>query len=189
MRFLQTRSAAPLALVVAAGVAVAAPALAQGGSITAADRTFLGHLSRGNRAEVQLGQLAERKGSTDAVRSFGRRMAIDHGSFENQLHLWATENRVSMPLDLDAEQRGELTRLQGLADQDFDQEYIGYMVREHRQDVAEVQQRAPRVQNPSLQALATRVLPVLQDHLRVAANLAWQMGIAPRPGPPPSPSR
>ena len=44
---------------------------AQQASLAAADRTFAGKAAAGGQAEVELGKLAQERGSNDAVRQFG----------------------------------------------------------------------------------------------------------------------
>ena len=114
MSVLQTSRAWPLALVIAAGMAVAPAAWAEGSSITSADRMFVGQLAQGNRAEIQLGQLAEQRASSDSVRSFGRRMVRDHGQLESQIDQWTAKNQVAVPSGIGTEPQDELRRLQGL---------------------------------------------------------------------------
>jgi predicted outer membrane protein len=42
------------------------------------DAQFVANASAGGLAEVRLGQLAEQRGTSPAVRSFGEKMATDH---------------------------------------------------------------------------------------------------------------
>jgi putative membrane protein len=44
------------------------------------DRNFITKAAAGGRAEVELGQLAQGKASSDAVKQFGQRMVEDHGA-------------------------------------------------------------------------------------------------------------
>lgn len=55
--------------------------LAVGGAALAAnkaDQTFLKAAIQGNLAEVQMGQLAQQKGQSDAVKSYGEILMTDH---------------------------------------------------------------------------------------------------------------
>src|SRR5215204_4816759 len=65
-----------LSVGLAALVTCAAPAYAQ-------DKTsqkFIKEAIEGNLAEVQIGQLAQQKGQSDGVKSFGQLLATDHGT-------------------------------------------------------------------------------------------------------------
>ena len=48
------------------------------------DKTFIHEAGAGNLAEAEMGQLAEQKAITPAIKEFGRWMATDHG-FANKM--------------------------------------------------------------------------------------------------------
>jgi len=100
------------------------------------DRNFIMKAAKGGREEVELGQLAQGKASSDAVKQFGQRMVEDHGSANKELMDLASSKGVQ--LDEKAARKdpmlGKLSKLQGQA---FDREYVKEMVKDHKQDVAE----------------------------------------------------
>src|SRR5438552_16844085 len=58
--------------------------------LTMADRHFIKEAADGGLAEVELGQLAVEKASSDEVKKFGQRMVDDHGKANEQLKQIAT---------------------------------------------------------------------------------------------------
>ncbi|MBV8574934.1 MAG: DUF4142 domain-containing protein [Acetobacteraceae bacterium] len=77
-----------LAAVSVIAVVAAVPAWAQNTAATAQslsqqDKNFIQEAGAGSLAEAELGQLAEQRAATPAVREFGRWMYTDHGLTAN----------------------------------------------------------------------------------------------------------
>jgi putative membrane protein len=51
---------------------------AQAAELSSTDRAFITTAAEGGKAEIELGQLAQQKASTDAVKALGKRIADDH---------------------------------------------------------------------------------------------------------------
>jgi predicted outer membrane protein len=64
----------------------------------------------------------------------------------------------------------------------FDRAYVDYMLSDHAADLAKTQKMAESASDPQVKELAFKVLPKLQDHLRLVENIAGQMGISPNKG-------
>src|SRR5437762_12903720 len=75
------------------------------------DQAFVNEAARGGKMEVELGQLAERKGSSPDVKEFGARMVKDHTRLNNELGSVAKSIGLTVPADLSAEQKHEYARL------------------------------------------------------------------------------
>jgi predicted outer membrane protein len=105
------------------------------------DRNFITKAAAGGHAEVELGQLAEGKASSDAVKQFGQRMIEDHGAANQEL-MQLAENKGIQLDDKTPKPDRLLTRLSKLQGPEFDREYVKAMVKDHKQDVAELGQEA-----------------------------------------------
>jgi putative membrane protein len=93
-----------VALVAALGLmTLASPAAAQhnstpGTKLQRSDRNFIVKAAEGGQAEVELGRLAESKGSSNAVKQFGQRMVEDHGNANKELMELASNKGVQLLL-------------------------------------------------------------------------------------------
>jgi putative membrane protein len=147
----------------AAGVLALAPAaLAQAGN------TFATKAAQGGMAEVKLGELAQQKGQSQAVKDFGSRMVADHTKANDELKSLAGRKGITLPSDVDARDQAIydfLSKLQGAA---FDRAYMRDMVADHRADVTEFRRESEHGSDADLKAFAAKTLPTLEDHLRMA---------------------
>jgi putative membrane protein len=132
------------------------------------DEQFVKDAASGGMAEVKLGQLAQEKGSNDAVKAFGARMVNDHSKAGDDLKTAATQSKLPMPNRMNAKDEATFNRLSKLSGPAFDREYAKEMVTDHTHDVSEFRKEALDGKDHSIQNFASQTLPTLQEHLKQA---------------------
>lgn len=141
-------------------------------SLSAEDKDFVMKAAIGGMAEVMGGQTASTKATGADVKAFGQRMVTDHGKANDELKALATQKGMALPMDLDAEHKSAMEKLNAKSGKDFDKEYMQQMVEDHEKDVKEFQKASTDSKDPDLKAWAAKTLPVLQDHLKMAKDTA-----------------
>ena len=66
----------------------------------------------------------------------------------------------------------EMAKLQTLSGQQFDEEYIRTIEKEHEKDVKNLKQAAGSAQDPNVQRTAQADAPVIEQHLQAIQKLA-----------------
>jgi putative membrane protein len=155
-------------LAVAVAALTQAPAFGQ----EAGWATFLADAIRGNLAEVQMGQLAQQRGRSDAVKQFGKTLATDHGMGLEQSKALAERLGVAPPTQPSAEAMETYTMLMRLSGEQFDDEFAKHMVMDHQKDIAAYRSQATGATNMPVAELAKSTLPTLEAHLKTAQSLA-----------------
>jgi putative membrane protein len=145
-------------------------------ALTTAEKDFLANAARGGMLEVQLGNLATQKASSDDVKQFGQRMATDHSQLGQKLQQLASNLGVTLPPDLKPEQQALVSRLEKLSGKSFDREYMKEMVNDHAKDVSEFERAATQATNTDIKQFASEALPTLKDHLKAAREIAGKLG-------------
>jgi putative membrane protein len=138
------------------------------GTLAPADHNFVQEAAIGGLAEVELGNLAKEKASNADVKSFGDRMATDHGKANDELKSWAQQKNVPLPTELDAKHKATRDRLAKLSGEAFDKAYMREMVADHTRDVAAFKRSSTSAKDPDLKAWAGKTLPTLEDHMKMA---------------------
>jgi putative membrane protein len=165
---------ATLLLLVTAPLLFAAPAFAQNPSpsssqpIGASAKQFLDFASEVNISEIRAGMLAEQKAQSDAVKAFGRLMALDHSELESQLDATAALNRVQVPDKPSSTAEQQMDQLKSMTGDQFDSAYINHMVQGHEKVVSRFESEKANAHNPTVLAVASSALPILQQHLALA---------------------
>ena len=144
----------------------------QPGSLSAEDRKFVVDVAQGSLAEVELAKVAALRGSSDTVKQFGQRMVADHGKAGDELTQLARQKGVTLPKELDNKHQQLRDRLAKLSGAEFDRAYMNEMVKDHRKDVAAFKKQMQTSKDLELKVWAGQTLPTLEEHLRLAENLA-----------------
>lgn len=136
------------------------------------DKTFVKKAAEGGLAEVELGQLATQKASSDDVKKFGQRMVDDHSKANDQLKQVAAQEHIDLPTEPSAKDKATKARLEKLSGEQFDHAYMRDMVKDHRTDVTEFAHEAKMGKDPAVKSFAESTLPTLREHLKSAEKIA-----------------
>ncbi len=142
-------------------------AWAQSADMSAADKMFVTNAASGGMLEVQLGQLAQSKGSSDFVKQFGQKMVDDHTKANDQLKDLAQKDSITLPTALLPKDQATYDKFSKLSGAAFDSAYTRDMVMDHKKDVADFKKEAASGKNPDVKAFASQTLPTLQEHLKI----------------------
>lgn len=165
---------AVLALAISVG-AQAADKNGDGGKLSGNDLNFITQAAEDGHAEVALGKLAQQNGANQAVKEFGQRMVTDHGKANQELAAIATKLGVTPTKEPGTKQKADIKKLSKLKGADFDREYADHMVKDHEKAVALFEKEARNGKVPELKTFASKTLPVLQEHLKMAKTLKSQI--------------
>jgi putative membrane protein len=143
----------------------------QRGQLSESDYRFLEKAARGGMEEVELGQLAQQKGTSQEVRNFGQRMVADHTKLNNELKQIASQKGATLPTQLSHHENSSIQHLQNATGADFDKTYSKDMVKDHQKDLKEFQSAAQKVTDPDLRTFAQKAVATLQEHLSLAENI------------------
>jgi putative membrane protein len=144
--------------------------------VLAADEAFVMKAAKGGMAEVEIGKLAVDKGSNDAVKKFGQRMVDDHGKANDELAVLAKSKSITLPTEIGPEEKALRDRLMKLSGPAFDQAYMKAMVSDHVKDIAEFRTESRTGKDPEVKAWATKTLPTLEEHLKLAREANGAVG-------------
>jgi putative membrane protein len=132
------------------------------------DEQWLMMSIEGDRFEIQGGNLAQQKGTTQAVRDLGAVLVRDHSkSLEDAVNL-AEKLGIEVPTEPSPSQQWELRVVAQFSGAAFDRWYSDLEVQDHMQDITEAQDEVEKGCNRKVRHLAKDEIPTLQEHLRLA---------------------
>ncbi|HVX75167.1 MAG TPA: DUF4142 domain-containing protein [Bradyrhizobium sp.] len=135
-----------------------------------ASAAFLKKAIEGNYAEVSMGQLAQKNGQRDDVKTFGQTLATDHGAANQKAIDAAKSMNVNPPTGPSAKQRAEYDKMSKITGAAFDKMFASHMVADHTKDIAEYK-RESKMKNAAGE-YASGQIPTLEKHLDTAKSLA-----------------
>jgi putative membrane protein len=166
-----------LILVIASTAVIAAAMQTSPDQSANVDREFITKSTQGSLAEVELGKIALQKSQNPEVRQFAQKMIDDHTKLIEDMKPAASHIGSRMPTRVNAKQRQEAERLQGLSGSDFDKAYITTMVADHHQDLNEFTEEESRTTDPNLKDTVTKGKEVIRMHTEMIDEIARKNGI------------
>ncbi len=142
------------------------------------DKMFVRKAAEGGIAEVKLSQLAVQKGSSDEVKAFAQKMVDDHTKMNNDIAQLADSMGVMLPKTMNKDDQAEYDKLKGLSGNDFDIEYLTFMVKDHHKDLHEFRVEAANGRaDAGLHDAVVKAESVIHDHTVMVDKLAREKGI------------
>ena len=151
-------------------LAFALAPLAATAAFAAPPQTFLRQAGLSDNSEIQVGQLAQARGGSQAAREAGRMLVADHRASQRAAAPLMARYRVRPPVGVLPEARVEMRRLQTLRGRAFDRELATFNIAAHQRAISLFQAQA-RSGDRDTAAFAQAQLPVLRHHLQMARDL------------------
>lgn len=152
----------------AAGLIGAGASAAGAAQLSRQDQNFLKEAAQGNLAEIQAGQLAQQRGTSQAVKQLGQTLATDHQEMNQKLEQFAQQNNVTLPTSPTSAHQTQMNSLEKLQGRNFDHSFARDEVSDHEKDIAKFQKEAKSTHDPAMRQMIESSIPVLQKHLSMA---------------------
>ena len=164
-----TRTRSILCCALLAGFAISATTKATAQSDD--DKKFLANAAQGDHNEIALSEVAAKKATNPAVKSFAAKMVTEHKAMSASMKPFADKWGLNPPVALDSDHQKELDKLNGLSGNDFDKEYMDAMVSDHAKALDDFTSEAKDTKDAKFRAA------VLKGKTRVAAhkNMAYDL--------------
>src|SRR5690242_18582878 len=138
-------------------------------------KDFTKEAAAGGLFEVEMGNIAQRNGSSKAVKDFGKMMVDDHTQLNQDLQALAGRKNVLLPSGITDDQKDDTTKLSKEKGSEFDKDYMSMMVKDHEKDIDAFKKAADKIKDQDYKDLITKALPVLQKHLDAAKAIKDKM--------------
>lgn len=128
--------------------------------------------------EVELGKLAEMKGSSESVKELGRMMVKDHSSANEELKSLASRKNITLPATMDDKKQKDYDMLAEKSGEEFDKKYADMMIDDHEEDIELFKKESEHGADADLKSWASGKLPVLEHHLQMAKSASEAVKMA-----------
>ena len=152
-------------LAAAVALALAAASASAADAVSAADKAFVAKVSQGGMFEVELGKVAEERGSTQDLMDQGNTEAHDHALVGDKLKTVAGDAGIDFPATLNADFQKQLDGLKALSGASFDKAYLAAMESIHAKDGAAFAAEAKNGSHPGLRAFASETHRIVVRHV------------------------
>ncbi|MBL8658484.1 MAG: DUF4142 domain-containing protein [Rhodospirillales bacterium] len=126
---------------------------------------------RGNIAEIQMGELAEKKAKNPRVQELGKTLVNDHQKAKAQSVELAKDMKIDPPTKPTEDAKETHDLLAKLSGEKFDEEFVEVAVKDHKKDIDLYSEQIEDGRNKKVVEYARKTLPVLEKHLAFAQKL------------------
>jgi putative membrane protein len=134
-----------------------------------ASETFLKKAIEGNFAEVSMGDLAQKNGQGDDVKSYGKMLSTDHAAANQRALEAAKRLGVNPSSGPNAKQKADYEKMSKMSGAAFDKMFATHMVADHQKDIAEYM-KASKAKDAAGE-YASGQIETLRKHLDTARSL------------------
>jgi len=155
------------AAVAASSLLISASAFAD---VSKKDQEFFTRAAGGGMYEVEAGKLAQTKGQSEGVKSFGGMLVKDHGAANDELKALASKKGAILPAGIPADKQKKLDKLSN--EKEFDKEFVNEVgLDDHKVDIAMFEKTSKDADAADVKAFAAKTLPTLKAHREHAEGL------------------
>jgi putative membrane protein len=151
-------------------------------SLSAADRAFITSAAEANLAEIETAKMIEQKSKDPGVRDFAQRMVTDHTQASQNLATVAETTGISLPASPSAGDRTREDQLKKLSGAKLSKTYLRDELAGHKQVISAFESEIEHGQDEAAKNYAAQTLPTLQDHIRIAEDVAGRMAMSGKAG-------
>jgi putative membrane protein len=134
-----------------------------------ASETFLKKAIEGNFAEVSMGDLAQKNGESEDVKSYGKMLSTDHSAANQKALDVAKSMGMNPPSEPNTKQKADFDKMSKMSGASFDKMFAKHMISDHQKDIADYT-KAAKNKDASGEYAAGQI-DTLQKHLEAAKSL------------------
>lgn len=151
-------------------------------TLSSADRSFITLAAEANLAEIETAKTVQARSKDSAEKDFANRMITDHTQASQNLATLAKANGITLGDESSANDRNQKDELQKLSSAKLGHAYLRDELQDHKQAISEFESEIEHGHNQAVTNYAEQTLPTLEDHIRIAENLAGKLGMSGKTG-------
>ena len=150
----------------------AATTAAAGATLGKSDQKIVIEMAQANMAEIESAKMAHGKAQNAELKTFAQQMIDDHTKALTEVQQLATARGVTLPTEVDKRHKTMAAKLAALSGDAFDKAYLAQCgVAEHKKMHAMLASAAKKARDPELKALAGRIQPTVEQHMKAARQM------------------
>ena len=141
--------------------------------LSAGDEKAVKDMAQANINEIAAAKIALNKAKSSDVKAFAQKMVDDHGAALTKVQTVAEQKGVTLPTEPDAMHKAMAAKLEKMSGDAFDKAYMAQGgLAAHKETLAKLQKGQKGAKDPDVQAQVTKMIPVVEQHLQHAQELA-----------------
>ncbi|MEZ0129294.1 DUF4142 domain-containing protein [Flavobacterium sp. LBUM151] len=135
------------------------------------DSQYLVDQAEINLEEIEIGKLAQTKGTNAEVKKFGKMLVDEHTKSASEVSTLAKTKNFTLPTSLTEDGQDKYNKLNEKSGVDFDKKFADMMVDGHEKAIDKIKKAAENAKDADVRQWASNSIPVLTTHLEHAKVL------------------
>ncbi|QOG01407.1 DUF4142 domain-containing protein [Flavobacterium sp. MDT1-60] len=135
------------------------------------DSEFLVDQAEVNLAEIEIGKLAQTKGTNPEVKKFGKMLVDDHTKAASEVSALAQAKNFTLPTSLTEDGQEEYKKLNEKSGLDFDKKFADMMIDGHEKAIDKLKKASEDAKDADVRTWASNNIAGLTAHLEHAKLL------------------
>ena len=137
------------------------------------DEKFIVQLAQATMTQINSAKLAEEKSKNEQVKILAKKMMDDHTKALDELKQLAQAKGMTLPSEVDRQQKLLENRLTSLSGEKFDKHYIEQVAeRAHKDEQKLLSQAGSKAQDMDLKNYAKKVMSVIESHQQLVREIS-----------------
>src|SRR5437879_6169384 len=132
------------------------------------EKQLLQKIADANKAEIEMGQLAQSNAASPKVKDFGQKLVDDHTQNNQQLQQIAQQKGVQLQDQEKPDGQSMKSKLENTKGAQFDKAFLQHERDDHAKLLKELQQQQDQVQDPDVKSFISQTITAVQQHLDAA---------------------
>jgi len=135
------------------------------------DSQYLVEAAETDMKEIEIGKLAQQKGTDPEVKAFGKMLIDDHTKSSGEVKTLASRKNISLPTSLTEKGKEAYDKLNEKTGLDFDKKFVEMMVDGHEKMIEKMNKAGEKAADEEIRVWASNKIPTLTTHLEHAKKL------------------
>lgn len=128
------------------------------------DSQYLVDAAETDLKEIEIGKLAQQKGTDAEVKAFGKILVDDHTKSWNELKALAEQKQITLPAAITEEGQDDYNKLNEQSGHDFDKKFADMMVDGHKKALDKAQKASEKANDADIRAWGVAKITSLNAH-------------------------
>lgn len=168
---LRPRHSCSLALIVlltATGLCLGNLPTGAADTVSTHDKEFLKNAAENDQAEIALGELGQKKGISDAVKTTGEHLVKEHKKSSEEVAHLASQKGIELKNEPTAVAKRMVDALEKKEGAAFDKEFMDAVEKSHKKAISMFENAVKGIKDPDIKSFAEKSIPELKKHLEMA---------------------
>ena len=132
------------------------------------EKQLLQKISDANKAEIEMGQLAQSNASSPKVKDLGQKLVDDHTQNSQQLQQLAQQKGVQLDDQEKPDEQAMKSKLEKTKGAQFDKAFMQHEKDDHAKLLSQLKGQQDQIQDPDLKSFVSQTIDAVQQHLDAA---------------------